>query len=116
MTHPCLTCGACCAFFRVSFHWSETLTTSHAVPEDLTLQINPYMNAMKGTETKSPRCISLKGDVGGVISCEIYANRPECCRSFSASFEDGTVNERCAQARISKGLTPLALSSWVSTE
>ena len=23
MSHPCLTCGACCAFFRVSFHWSE---------------------------------------------------------------------------------------------
>ena len=21
--HPCRTCGACCAFFRVSFHWSE---------------------------------------------------------------------------------------------
>ena len=21
--HPCLTCGACCAHFRVSFHWSE---------------------------------------------------------------------------------------------
>ncbi|RBD09468.1 YkgJ family cysteine cluster protein, partial [Xanthomonas oryzae pv. oryzae] len=23
MAHPCLTCGACCAYFRVSFHWSE---------------------------------------------------------------------------------------------
>ena len=23
MPHPCLTCGACCAYFRVSFHWSE---------------------------------------------------------------------------------------------
>ncbi|RBC12798.1 YkgJ family cysteine cluster protein, partial [Xanthomonas oryzae pv. oryzae] len=21
MAHPCLTCGACCAYFRVSFHW-----------------------------------------------------------------------------------------------
>ncbi|HOC10952.1 MAG TPA: YkgJ family cysteine cluster protein, partial [Thermomonas sp.] len=21
--HPCLSCGACCAYFRVSFHWSE---------------------------------------------------------------------------------------------
>lgn len=22
--HPCLRCGACCASFRVAFHWSET--------------------------------------------------------------------------------------------
>ncbi|MDX1269447.1 MAG: YkgJ family cysteine cluster protein, partial [Oceanisphaera sp.] len=21
--NPCLTCGACCAFFRVSFYWGE---------------------------------------------------------------------------------------------
>ncbi|HWU69743.1 MAG TPA: YkgJ family cysteine cluster protein, partial [Pseudoxanthomonas sp.] len=21
--HPCLSCGACCAIFRVSLHWSE---------------------------------------------------------------------------------------------
>src|SRR5690606_40667371 len=23
MRHPCLACGACCAHFRISFHWSE---------------------------------------------------------------------------------------------
>ncbi|WP_142908916.1 CxxCxxCC domain-containing protein, partial [Klebsiella pneumoniae] len=21
--NPCMTCGACCAFFRVSFYWAE---------------------------------------------------------------------------------------------
>ncbi|MBB8903342.1 YkgJ family cysteine cluster protein, partial [Escherichia coli] len=21
--NPCITCGACCAFFRVSFYWAE---------------------------------------------------------------------------------------------
>jgi len=24
MSNPCLSCGACCAFFRASFHWLET--------------------------------------------------------------------------------------------
>ncbi|MBR7358785.1 YkgJ family cysteine cluster protein, partial [Klebsiella pneumoniae] len=21
--NPCMTCGACCAYFRVSFYWAE---------------------------------------------------------------------------------------------
>ena len=35
--HPCLTCGACCAHFRVSFHWSEAdPEQGGAVPAALT--------------------------------------------------------------------------------
>ena len=34
--HPCLRCGACCAAFRVAFHWSEAMPHKpDGVPADL---------------------------------------------------------------------------------
>lgn len=111
--HPCLSCGACCAFFRVSFHWSETGLESHGVPIALTTQINPYMNAMNGTDQEKPSCVALEGVIGKAVSCSIYEKRPDCCRSFSASFEDGTHNEACDRARSSKGLNPLTTSDFL---
>lgn len=56
INHPCLSCGACCAFFRVSFHWSEILTVSHAVPAASTEKISLHTSAMNGTNQKTPRC------------------------------------------------------------
>ncbi|MGZ3727172.1 MAG: YkgJ family cysteine cluster protein [Pseudobdellovibrio sp.] len=111
--HPCLSCGACCAFFRVSFHWTETAAESHGVPIALTNQISPYMNAMNGTNQAEPSCVALKGVIGEATSCSIYERRPDCCRSFKASFEDGTRNTRCEEARLSKGLKGLELSDWL---
>lgn len=111
--HPCQKCGACCAFFRVSFHWSEILTESFAVPAALTEKISPHQSAMMGTNQKNPRCVSLDGVIGKSISCQIYENRPEPCRTFLPSYEDGFVNERCEKARINKGLVILKLSDWL---
>lgn len=111
-THPCQTCGACCAFFQVSFHWSESLIESYSVPLALTVQVSPHLNAMTGTTLKNPRCTSFKGVIGKSVSCEIYENRPSSCRSFRPSFEDGTRNERCEEARTNKGLPLLTLSNW----
>lgn len=110
--HPCLSCGACCAFFRVSFHWTETAAESHGVPIALTKQINPYMNAMNGTDQAKPSCVALKGVIGKSTSCSIYENRPDCCRTFKASFEDGSRNEDCEKARLGKGLKVLQTSDW----
>ncbi|MBC7466132.1 MAG: YkgJ family cysteine cluster protein [Bdellovibrio sp.] len=110
--HPCLSCGACCAFFRVSLHWLETSAESYGVPLALTERVSPHQNSMLGTGHANPSCISLKGIVGESVSCTIYENRPGSCRSFSASYEDGTVNSRCAVARLSKGLGPLQPSDW----
>ncbi|OFZ29218.1 MAG: hypothetical protein A2622_14280 [Bdellovibrionales bacterium RIFCSPHIGHO2_01_FULL_40_29] len=112
--NPCLSCGACCAFFRVSFHWTETSVESHGVPIALTKQISPYMNAMNGTDQVKPNCVALKGTVGESTSCGIYEYRPNCCRIFKASFEDGSRNESCDKARLSKGLKPLQTSDWLS--
>ena len=110
--HPCLNCGACCAFYRVSFHWSETLAESFNVPKARTESISNHLNAMCGTNQAQPQCVALVGVVGKSTSCEIYDNRPSCCRSFKASFEDGSQNLDCEKARKSKGLKLLTLDDW----
>ena len=111
--HPCQSCGACCAFFRISFHWTETLAESYAVPIDMTIGISPYVNAMIGTREEIPKCTALKGVVGKDVSCSIYLNRPGCCREFKPSYEKGSVNERCEQARLNKGLVVLSPGDWI---
>ena len=62
----CLSCGACCASFRVSFYWAETTEVIlEGVPQELTDAIAPFYNCMKGTNHKQPRCIALQGtDIG----------------------------------------------------
>lgn len=114
--HPCLSCGACCAYFRISFHWTETSSESYAVPIEKTIGISPYVNAMIGTREKDPRCIALQGVIGTDVSCDIYLNRPGCCRQFKASYEDGFVNQRCEQARINQGLSILSRNDWPELE
>lgn len=110
--HPCLTCGACCNSYRVSFHYSEMLTESHGVPEELSTQTTPYQNAMNGTNQEHPRCVAFIGEVGEVSSCAIYANRPGCCRLFKASFENGECDLMCESARRGKNMAPLTLADW----
>ena len=105
--HPCLSCGACCATFRVSFYWAE------AVPESHTEKLNDFYACMKGTnDHASPRCVALGGALGESVACSIYENRPSPCRSFEASLENGIVNERCDRARAGKGFLPLTSADW----
>jgi Fe-S-cluster containining protein len=110
--HPCQSCGACCAAFRVTFHWSETLQESYAVPARLTETVSLHHLSMKGTSTTPVHCEALKGKVGDSVSCSIYANRPSPCRGFEASYENGIRNERCDQVREQKGLKPLSRDDW----
>lgn len=112
--HPCLSCGACCAFYKVAFHWSETLIGSHHVPIDSTTSISPHRNAMNGTNQELPHCVELQGVVGTSTSCLIYDRRPSCCRDFKASFENGIQNTNCEDARAGKGLKLLTLADWLS--
>ena len=107
MNHPCLSCGACCAHFRVSFYWAEP------VPEELTEKITPHLSCMKGTNTTgSPRCVALDGQIGERVNCSIYEIRSGACRRFEASYENGQENQRCAAARLKHGLRPLLPSDW----
>jgi len=111
-THPCLKCGACCAAFRVSFHWSESLAESYNVPVEMSAKISPHIEAMNGTNQPIPRCEALQGVVTKSVACGIYDRRPSCCRKFKPSFEDGDHNSSCDDARAKWGLTPLFPADW----
>ncbi|KRW62216.1 YkgJ family cysteine cluster protein [Pseudomonas sp. TTU2014-080ASC] len=105
--NPCLTCGACCAFFRVSFFWGECQSAGGTVPDDKVVQISPHRVAMIGTDAKPSRCTALMGTVGDGVRCTLYEHRSSPCREFEASWVDGVHNPRCDDARRAHGLPPL---------
>jgi hypothetical protein len=104
---PCVACGACCAHYRVSFHWIECQGSGGLVPDDLVEVVNPSRVAMKGTCGSKPRCESLQGEIGVSVACGIYEQRSEPCRDFDASWSAGEHNPRCDTARAAHGLSPL---------
>lgn len=106
-TNPCLACGACCAFFRVSFFWGECQSAGGTVPDEQVIQISPHLVAMRGTETKPARCNALLGDVRQGTRCTQYEQRSSTCREFEASWANGEHNPRCDDARRAYGLPPL---------
>jgi len=107
--HPCIGCGACCAFFRVAFYWREAEPDGlWKVPLERTVDLDSMQRCMKGTEVKHhPKCVSLTGRIGKNAHCSTYENRPSPCHNFIASYEDGTHNPRCDEARKAHGLRPL---------
>lgn len=106
----CLTCGACCATFRVSFYWGEAeASLGGVVPIELTEKLNDFRRVMRGTNQPRPRCIALEGDVGHCVTCTIYPNRPTPCRDFPVSWSNGEANEECDKARSAWGLPPITL-------
>ncbi|GAB1594978.1 YkgJ family cysteine cluster protein [Lysobacter claricitrinus] len=117
MVHPCLSCGACCAQFRVAFHWSETdAAPGGLTPAALTEAVDPHRVAMRGTYGGgSIRCGALRGVVGVATSCTIYAQRPSPCRELQASWEHGVAIAQCDRARAAHGLPPLTPADWART-
>lgn len=108
MDNPCLRCGACCAWYRVSFYWSESETfLGGGVPPELTEALNPWRAAMRGTTCPPLRCVALEGNLGEAVCCAIYLQRPSPCRELEPWNEDGSPNERCTKARAGHGLPPL---------
>lgn len=98
----CVSCGACCASYRVSFYWSEAdPSAGGAVPPELTEPATPFLVCMAGTKHLGGRCVALNGEIGREVSCAIYASRPSPCRAF------GEETERCDEARARHGLPPL---------
>lgn len=111
--NPCLTCGACCAYYRASFYWAEADDeTPGGVPVALTRKLNDFRRVMIGSEGSSPRCIALEGTIGEQVCCTIYERRSSVCREFEPSWINGKPNERCDAARIAWGLAPLEPDSW----
>lgn len=108
--NPCLSCGACCAHFRVSFYCGEIAGEGGGtVPAELVTQVSPLRGCMKGTEYGGQRCVALRGELGqDGINCAIYEQRPSPCREFPAWFDDGTPNPDCQRLRKAIGLAPLS--------
>lgn len=114
--NPCLSCGACCALFRASFYWAEIDdVTPGGVPAQMTVKINDFLAAMKGTECRPPRCAALIGDIGRKVFCRIYDQRPSVCRKFEPSWKAHHPHPLCNQARLAWGLKPLSPDSWHDT-
>ena len=99
--HPCLTCGACCASFRVDFSVFELDENGGGVPSGLAVEVNDSTCRMRGTDHASPRCAALTGKIGERASCGIYEWRPNPCREL----EPGSAS--CERARARHGLSPL---------
>jgi len=111
--NPCISCGACCAYFRASFYWAESdLATPGGVPRDMTDHLQSHFLVMKGTDSRNPWCIALKGIIGAQVHCAIYDRRSSVCREFPPSLENGERNVRCDKARARWGLPPLERESW----
>ncbi|KAA9001830.1 YkgJ family cysteine cluster protein [Affinibrenneria salicis] len=109
--NPCISCGACCAWFRVSFYWAETRDGAGTVPPSLTEPLTPFLCCMKGTNSKTPRCEALQGEVGHATRCSIYHDRPSPCREFMQSGVNGLINAACDRARAHYDLPPLLILS-----
>ncbi|MGL5223208.1 MAG: YkgJ family cysteine cluster protein [Plesiomonas shigelloides] len=110
--NPCVSCGACCAYFRVSFYWGETTEGGGLVPEHLTEQVTPHLVCMQGTGQRPARCVALTGQIGESVSCSMYHQRSSTCRQFAMSGENGVHNPDCDKARAAHGLPPLPVPVW----
>lgn len=106
--NPCISCGACCCTYRVSFYWGEADDApGGTVPAHLTVQVTPMLRAMQGTHPQVTRCVALTGEPGREVSCSIYPQRSQACREFEAWQPDGQPDPRCTRARARFGLPEL---------
>lgn len=85
----CLSCGACCAYFRVSFYWAEGIS----MPDHYIEPLNSVYTCMSGTNQKNPLCIALSGEIGQQVSCSIYEMRSSSCQEVQIA------DEQCNKAR-----------------
>lgn len=102
MSHPCLSCGACCASYRVDFSICELDEEGGTVPSGLTVEVNSSTCRMRGTDHVQPRCAALTGQVGTQVACGIYEWRPGPCHELQAG------DPGCEKARARHGLPPYA--------
>ena len=99
--HPCLSCGACCAAWRVDFAALELDDQGGCVPGGLAVEVNGGTWRMRGTDHVPARCAALTGRIGEKAACGIYEWRPNPCRELEAG------SDACERARARHGLAPL---------
>jgi Fe-S-cluster containining protein len=90
----CQSCGACCSY---SQNWPR-----FSIEDDEALALIPekFVNARQsGMRCDGNRCSALSGKVGAGVCCEIYAVRPEVCRTCMPG------DAECNMARRKHGLS-----------
>ena len=93
---PCQACGACCGY---SSNWPRFTTEDDAA---LDLIPQKFVNErLSGMRCDGERCSALSGKIGVATACEIYAVRPEVCRTCMPG------DDECAMARRRHGLPTL---------
>jgi hypothetical protein len=114
----CIHCGACCAYFRVSFYWREAdPSQAGSVPLEYVEEETEFYDNMRGTNQAHPYCAALSGKIGERVACTIYSRRPSPCREFGIQYKHGRNSissedlERCNKARAAWNLPPLAMES-----
>ena len=105
--NPCLSCGACCASFRVDFAREELDQSGGPVPAGLTVDVTDHTCRMRGTDHARPRCAALVGTVGVKAHCGIHQWRPSPCREFGQLAPLGIPDDACTRARRRHGLPPI---------
>lgn len=105
--NPCLSCGACCASFRVDFSRQELVSEGGQVPDGLAIDLTPAICRLRGTDHQPPRCAALVGEVGVQARCAIHEWRPSPCREFGERAPIGIGDPACDRARLRHGLAPL---------
>jgi hypothetical protein len=88
------------------------LATGGITPSALTEAFDPHRVVMRGTQSRTSRCIALHGNVGQQVACTIYAQRPSPCHALVASWENGLPSPQCDRARLAHGLSPLTPAHW----
>ena len=112
-SNPCVECGACCAFFRVSF-LRDNPEGAVAAPVECTETLDDTRSCMKGTNQKDPQCVCLEGEIGVAAQCGIYEARPRPCRKFGVEWKENVASIRehdyihCNRARHHWGLPRLS--------
>lgn len=107
-TPVCQSCGACCVTYRVTLPRADL--DSHPrgwVPAHLTQPYTPTTACMRETPEHPGRCIALSGDIGNMVNCAIYDQRPAACRDFAPLSAIGLGDDACDDARRRCGLAPL---------
>ena len=94
--NPCQACGACCGY---SQNWPRFTTEDDA---QLDLIPEKFVNErLSGMRCEGDRCSALSGKIGVATRCDIYAVRPEVCRTCMPG------DPECAMARRRHGLPVL---------
>jgi Fe-S-cluster containining protein len=97
--NPCQSCGACCGY---SANWPRFTTEDD---EALALIPAKYVSErLSGMRCEGDRCAALSGKIGEAVACDIYAVRPEVCRTCMPG------DDECNMARRRHGLPAIAAS------